>query len=432
MKTIQGIAIASLLLCFNFISEQCRADYTFHTQATVITQGHYPFTSPYEGQNSLLSHEDAQTSLTMTFFSGLSLGPVGEIYFDPELSGGSGLSKTQGIAGFPNAEIYRVDKASPIWSLARIYIKKVFGFGGETEKIEDDKNQLARSYDVNRFTVTLGKFALNDFFDNNSLSHDPRTQFFNWGLMDYGAWDYAADTKGYSWGVVFELNQKNWALRFASVLEPEQANQMTYDMNLEKARGDNLEFEYRYSHKDQPGVVRLLAFNNHAHMGNYRDAINAPSPTKDITLSRRYSDKTGFGIGVEQKLNPDLGVFSRISWNDGKSETWAFTEIDQSISAGISWNPHLWSNLSDTIGTAVVANDLSKDHRDYLAAGGYGFIIGDGKMTYASEQILEAYYLIHPTKESAVTLDYQFVANPAYNSDRGPASIFGIRLHHEI
>ncbi|MGZ3771320.1 MAG: carbohydrate porin [Bdellovibrio sp.] len=414
------------------ITTEVESDSTFHTQATFITQGHYPFKSPYEGPNSLLSEENAQTSLTLTIFGGVKLGALGEFYLNPELFGGSGLSRTQGVAGFPNGEIYRVDNASPQWGLARLYWKKVFGFGGGTDKIADDKNQIATSYDVNRLSVTLGKFALNDFFDNNSLSHDPRTQFLNWALMDYGAWDYAADTRGYSWGVVFDFNQKNWALRFASVLEPTEANQMTYDMNMAKAHGDNLEFEYRYSYQDQPGTLHLLAYDNHAYMGNYRNAINSPSATKDIKTTREYSEKYGFGLGIEQRLTADLGFFSRLSWNDGKTETWAFTEIDQSITAGLSWFPHFWKNREDTVGVALIVNDLSKDHRDYLAAGGTGFIIGDGRLNYSSEKILESYYLIHASKEASVTVDYQFISAPAYNADRGPVSVFALRLHHEI
>ncbi|HWU43953.1 MAG TPA: carbohydrate porin, partial [Bdellovibrio sp.] len=228
------------------VSESATAEenYSFHAQATIVTQGHYPFTSPYQGKNSFVSVEDAQTSITNTYFGGIK-GSWGEFYINPELAAGSGLSKTLGIAGFPNGEIYRVDNAAPKWNIARFYVKKVFGLGGETEKIEDEINQVATSYDVKRFSVVLGKFALNDFFDNNTFSHDPRTQFLNWSLMDYGAWDYAADTRGYSWGVYLEYNQKDWAVRFASVLEPESANEMNYDMNLAKAHGNNLEVEYR-------------------------------------------------------------------------------------------------------------------------------------------------------------------------------------------
>lgn len=442
-KLAQWISITALMAFAVFISEPGKAqeaeektvtqdDYIFRAQATVVTQGHYPFTSPYEGKKSLISHEDAQTSITTTFYGGTKLGNWGEFYLNPELSAGSGLSQTQGIAGFPNGEIYRVDNPTPQWSIARFYYKTVFGFGGGSQKIEGDINQVATTYDVQRFSVVLGKFALNDFFDNNTYSHDPRTQFLNWTLMDFGAWDYAADTRGYTWGVYLEYNQKDWALRFASALEPESANEMNYDMNISKAHAENLEFEYRYSYDTRPGAVRLLAYNNNAYMGNYREATAAPVAQKDITTTRSYSNKYGFGASLEQKIADNVGIFSRISWNDGKTETWTFTEIDQSISAGVVWNPHFFKKFDDTVGAALIVNDLSADHRDYLAAGGYGFIIGDGKLNYSSEKIFETYYLIKVNKEAAVTFDYQFVGSPAYNEDRGPVSIFALRLHYEI
>lgn len=404
---------------------------SFHAQATTVTQGHFPFTSPYEGRNSLISHEDAQTSITATFFLGANLNQWGEFYFNPELAGGSGLSLTRGIAGFSNGEIYRVDNSAPTWNAARLYYKKVFGIGDAVEKIPSGVNQIETSYSVQRLSFVLGKFALNDFFDNNSYSHDPRTQFLNWALMDYGAWDYAADTRGYTWGIYLEYNQQDFAIRFARVLEPESANEMNYDMNLSKAHGDNLEFEYRYG-QNLPGVIRLLVFNNNAFMGSYQDALNAPAASKDVTTTRSYSTKTGFGMSLEQKLTTDLGMFSRISWNDGKRESWAFTEVDQSITLGLSWIPQAFKNFEDTLGAAVIVNDISEDHRDYLAAGGYGFIIGDGKLKYASEKIIETYYLLKVTKNAQASIDYQFVANPAYNQDRGPASIFGFRLHYEL
>jgi high affinity Mn2+ porin len=404
---------------------------TFHVQATSVTQGHYSFPSPYQGTNSLVPTEDAQTSITTTFFSGLLLGSFGEIYFNPELSAGSGISKTLGIAGYPNGEIYRVDNPNPVWNLARLYLKKVFNFGGGQEKIEDAKNQVATTYDINRLSVTIGKFALNDFIDNNSLSHDPRTQFLNWALMDYGAWDYAADTRGYSLGFALEWNQKDWTLRFASVLEAQSANQLSLDMNIGHAHGDNLEYEYRYNYHDQPGVMRVLVYDNHAYMGNYQQALSSGNPPNILSV-RQYSEKYGFGFGLEQKFSTDLGFFSRLSWNDGKTESWAFTEIDQSVTAGVSWNPRIWQKYSDTLGGALILNDLSGPHRNYLSAGGYGFIIGDGQLNYSSEKILETYYLIHFSKEATITIDYQFIVSPAYNSDRGPVSIFAARLHYEI
>jgi high affinity Mn2+ porin len=406
--------------------------FLFHAQATVVTQGHYPFTSPYEGKNSLISHEDGQTSITNTYFFGYRPASMTEIYFNPELAGGSGLSKTQGIAGFPNGEIYRVDAATPQWNMSRLYIKQVINFDGPTEKVDVGQNQFAASYSVNRLSLVAGKFALNDFFDNNTYSHDPRTQFLNWALMDYGAWDYSADTRGYTWGLMAELNRSSWAARLALTLEPEEANQMDFDMNIEQAHAVNFEFEYRYLTGEYAGTARFLAYDNSAHMGNYREAIDDPSPDKDITKFRSYSHKYGFGLSLEQKLSDSWGLFSRISWNDGKTESWAFTEIDQSFTAGAVYTPNFFKGHVDAMGMAVIVNGISEDHKDYLAAGGYGFLIGDGRLNYSPEKIIETYYMFKVNKEAAITGDYQFVSCPAYNQDRGPVSIFAIRLHYEI
>jgi len=419
-----------------FLARVANADefgaYNFHAQTTYLTQGHSTFNALYSGNNSLLSSENAQTSETLTFALGVSLGTAGEFYIDPELTGGSGLSKTLGVAGYPNGEIYRVDNPTPVWNVARFFWKKVLGQGGEQEVVTDQMNQLAKSYDLNRSTLILGKFALNDFFDENSLSHDPRTQFMNWTLMDFGAWDYAADTKGYSWGIYLEYNRKNWTMRFASVLEPAMANQMNLDMNVGQAHGDNLEFEYRYSYYLQPGVVRVLLYDNHAYMGNYQQAMIQNPIGPVVSSTRQYDQKFGFGVNVEQKINPDLGVFSRLSWNNGQTESWAFAEIDQSASLGMVFRPRWVSKFEDTLGVAAMVNGLSDDHKNYLQAGGYGFMIGDGQLNYAYEKILETYYLLQFTKEAAVSFDIQTISCPAYNADRGPVSVFGLRLHYEI
>ena len=431
--------LLKLGVLFLFVSVCANAEesYQLNAQTTFITQGHSIFPSPYSGKNSLQSVEDAQTSQTLTLYSGLNLGKFGELYFNPELTGGMGLSQTEGVAGFPNAEIYRVSGAAPVWAIARFYLKKVFALSedsdkGSQENIEAGLNQLPMDYAVDRLTLVLGKYALNDFFDNNSYSHDPRTQFLNWVLMDYGAWDYAADTRGYSWGLMMELNHKSWALRYSSVLEPQFANQMNLDLNVAQAHGDNLEYEYRYSYREQPGVLRVLIFNNHAFMGNYQSAVALNSVAPDVTATRQYSQKYGGGLNWEQAASADFGWHGRLSWNDGHTETWAFTEIDQSETVGFSWMPHFWSKLKDTVGCAIIVNDLSPWHRAYLASGGYGFIIGDGQLNYASEKILETYYLLQLNKSAAVTLDYQFVSAPGYNADRGPVSIFAVRIHGEI
>ena len=308
----------------------------------------------------------------------------------------------------------------------------MFELGGSAEQIEGDQNQLAKTISSNRLTLVGGKFALNDFFDVNQYSHDPRTQFFNWSLMDNGAWDYAADTRGYSWGFMVEYHTAIWAIRFASVLEPSQANQLALDTNVLQAEGNNLEFEYHYRWSDRLGTVRLLSFLNRAHMGNYRTTINTPAFNMDVTQSRTYSTKYGVGLNLEQGILPDLGSFLRAGWNNGTTETWAFTEIDETVSAGLSLKGNRWNRENDTFGLAYVMNGLSHDHLQYLTDGGYGFLIGDGKLNYAPEEILESYYSFEIFKSLILSLDYQFVDHPAYNADRGPVSIYAARIHFEI
>lgn len=378
----------------------------------------------------------------MTVFAGFRLLKNTELYVDPELAGGSGFNKTTGIAGFPNGEIYRVDDASPKWSLARMYVKQTFSlarwFAGvdanslQKETLKDDKNQLADTVDVDRLTIVAGRFALNDFLDNNTYSHDPRTQFLNWALMDYGAWDYAADTRGYSWGLYFEWNRPKWSLRWATVMVPHRANQMDLDTNFLAARGDNLEFEQRYTVGGNDGACRVLVFENHANMGDYRTTLNTPSYNLDITQSRSMSVKYGVGFNIEQALSQELGVFLRASWNDGHTETWAFTEVDQSLSFGASLKGNRWHRDSDSAGAALIINGLSNAHRDYLTAGGYGFVIGDGHLNYANEAIAEVYYLYKVKDGLDLSGDVQYVQNPAYNADRGPVSIASARLHYEM
>ena len=398
----------------------------------MITQEHPDFDAPYSGRNSLLPSEKAQTSITATLFGGRRLWPGSAAYFNPELGGGSGFSQTTGVAGYPNAEIYRVDDPRPKWSVARAYLKQTFGFGGDQERIEADQNLLAESVDVRRLTFVAGKFALNDFFDGNTYAHDPRTQFMNWALMDSGAWDYAADTRGYTWGLYIELNQPDWSVRYAAAYEPEEANGLKLDTQYPTVRGDNLEFEYRYAISGRRGAARLLGFDNHARMATYRDAIvsTAPGDSPAFLGSQPIRGKYGFALNLEHELTSDLGAFIKGSWNNGVTQTWAFAEIDRSLALGASLKGARWFRPNDTTALALIVNGISQDHREYLALGGYGFMIGDGRLSYGPEEILEYYYSLKVSKEFALTADYQFVNHPAYNQDRGPVSIFSARVHY--
>ncbi|WP_200890699.1 carbohydrate porin [Pedobacter lusitanus] len=284
------------------------------------------------------------------------------------------------------------------------------------------------------FSITAGKFGLSDFFDNNAFSHDARSQFMNWSLMANGAWDYPANTRGYVFGAILELGQPTWTLRLATTMVTNTANGAVWDGKISKAHAFTLEYEKRYRIGGQKGTLRVLGYDNAAKMGDYRLAVAQNPAAPDITSTRDYGrNKYGFGINIEQNVNADLGVFAKTSYNDGKTETWAFTEIDRSVSFGAILKGESWHQKDAEIGLAFVGNGISAAHRDYLAHGGYGFIIGDGKLNYAPEMIAEAYYKVNVyQKKFFLSPDYQFVLHPAYNKDRGPVNVFSLRAHVEF
>jgi high affinity Mn2+ porin len=405
--------------------------WNIHFQATSIGQHHGYFTSPYEGEDSLPPHPESRVSLTTTLFLTYRVNSWTELVVNPEVAGGEGFGQVTGIAGFTNGEIPRVSAATPTLYPARAYIRNTWALGLETEFVEGGPNQLGGRLPVSRFTITTGKFAINDFFDNNTYSHDPRRQFMNWSLMSNGAWDYPADTRGYTIGSVQEIVMRNWTLRSSVVMEPTEANGGTLDTRIGRNRGEAVEWEARYRPRGHSGALRVLGFENRERAGTFRDAMLADGTTDLASTRRSGTKKYGFGLNLEQEIARDLGVFARYGWSDGKTETWAFTQIDRSFSGGISIPGRLWKRAGDTVGVAGVRNYLAGDHRTFLAAGGTGFIIGDGRLDYAPETIAEAYYAWHACKSWTVTLDYQRVANPAYNRDRGPVSVGTLRLHWE-
>jgi len=408
------------------------AEWSFHTQATTISQGHFAFHAPYSGTNSLSPETEARTSLTSTEFIGRRLWTGGSVYFNPEIIGGQGLSQTRGIAGFPNGEIYRVDDPSFKLVDSRLYFQQIWGLSGETEHFNSGQNQLAGDVSIKRLTVVLGKFSLVDFFDRNAYSADPRNQFTNWALFTNGAWDYAADTRGYTYGIYGEYNRPEWAIRAASVLEPRQPNQESMETRVARAHAEQLEAEWRYARGNYPGKLRLLSYVNQSHAGLYTDALRLSPTNPDISQTRDYRTKYGFGLNLEQVITSDLGFFSRAGWNNGTTETWAFTEIDRTFSAGLNLAGNRWGRAQDHVGVAMAVNGLSPEHRQYLAAGGLGFIIGDGALNYAPEQIVETYYALHIWRYWTLTTDAQGVKNPAYNADRGPVFILAERVHLEF
>jgi high affinity Mn2+ porin len=416
------------------------ARYTIHFQATVIDEGDARFHAPYTNINgaahSLPPNPQDAASITSTLFMGLRLLPGTELYLNPEIAGGRGIGSVYGVAGFPNGEIYRVGDPQPTISTARLYLRQTFGFGGEMEKVEDGPNQIAETVATRRLILTAGKFSLPDNFDCNAYSHDPRSQFLNWSLMSSGAWDYPADTRGYTWGGIAEYHAPDWALRGAAVAEPKVANELQMDQRIGLAHGLVMEGEHAVHVGESKGTGRLTAFYNQADMGNYDEAIaqaQATGQTPDVTQSRSYAhNKWGVASSDDLQLTELLGAFSRLSWNDGRSETWAFAEIDSSQAFGLDFKAATWGRPQDGLGVAEVVNELSGPHRRYLAAGGMGFMLGDGALHYGPEMITETYYRWQVVDHLAVTPDAQLVVNPGYNRSRGPVPIWSLRVHAEF
>lgn len=408
--------------------------FNWHFQQTVISQYHPTFHAPYSGVNSLQPKEETASSLTTTLFLGLRLWTHSAFYFNPELAGGSGFSAARGIAGFSNGETFRIGSPAPAIYVGRAYFKQSIPLSKEYDMDEDDLNQLRARHYKRQVNIVLGKYSVADFFDCNSFSHDPRTQFMNWSLMSTGAWDYPANTRGYTIGGLIEYASPKFEARAGLNLVPRSANGPDLDDNFQQANASTVEFQYNYAIKNNGGKIRLLLFYNNAPMGVYSRAVLNPDTT-DVTLSRAYGhSKYGAGINLEQNLGSWIGLFARASWNDGKCETWAFTEIDQSVQLGLSLDGKKWKRKNDLLGLAAVVNGISAEHQAYLSKGGYGFIIGDGHLHYAPEMITELYYAFS-LKKYATTISpgYQLIVNPAYNADRkGPVSVFSLRIHVQI
>jgi high affinity Mn2+ porin len=355
-----------------------------------------------------------------------------ELYYEPEVFQGHGLSDTLGMAGFPNGEAVKAAFPNFHYNTSKLFIRQTFGLGGETEKVEDDQNQVAGSYDVNRIVLTVGKFAASDFFDANAYSHDTRTQFLNWSLWESAAWDYPADVVGYTGGFVAEWNTKDWMLHYGIFMEPTEVNGARLDYHLLDAHGQIIEFDRRYTVGDLSGVLRPFVFWNQARMGDYADAVASADISDALSRSRAYRSKAGFGISWEQQLAKDLGAFVRLSWDDGRTESFAFTEVDRSLAAGLSLNGGPWGRKDDVLGLAGVVNAIAPSHKAYLAAGGTeGLILGDGALNYGPEEILEAYYSWRVVKWLSISPDFQYAVHPGYNRDRGPVPIYALRAHIE-
>ncbi|MFO1459026.1 MAG: carbohydrate porin [Verrucomicrobiota bacterium] len=405
--------------------------WSLHGQITSVSQGHGEFSSPYSGQNSMVTDEPIRTTYTATLFLGARLWHGGEAYVNPEIAGGRGLSGTVGAAGFPNGEATRVGDPAPSVYLARLFLRQTVALSDATEVVEPEKNQLGGQQATESLVLTLGKISVGDIFDQNSYSHDPRTQFLNWSLMANGAWDYPADTRGYTWGFAVEWNLPDWSVRAGTFTVPTEPNGGTFDHQLLQAQGNVVEVERDWRVGTHPGAARVLGYLNHANMGSYSDALSASTPP-NLAATQSHRSKYGFGLNVEQELTPSLGVMGRLGWNDGRTETWMFTEIDRSASCGLVLKGNAWQRPQDQLGVGTALNGLSPDHHEFLGAGGYGFILGDGKIQYAPEWVIEGYYSIQVCSAFWISPGFTWIDRPADNKARGPVAIGTIRAHVEF
>jgi high affinity Mn2+ porin len=404
--------------------------FSFHAQATVITQFKPAFAAKYSGRNSLVANEETKRSITSTLFLGARLWNGASIFINPEIGGGSGLSGSLGVGASTNGETYRIDKPAPEFELARLFFRQIIPLNQQTIYTESDINRAGGRMPANYLSLTIGKICLSDLFDNNRYNHDPRTQFMSWALMSNGAWDFPANTRGYTPSIVAEFVTPNHELRYGFSLVSTTPNGMIMNWNINQAGSHTLEYTYNYEAAGKKGAFRVLSFFTTAGMGNYYQSITLNPVNPDISLNEKNGrTKYGFGINCEQQINNNIGTFFRASWNDGKNETWEFTEIDRSASFGISSTGNRWNRQNDNLGLAYVISGLSAPHRNYLSAGGMGFELGDGNLNYALEQLAEIYYSVELTKSIFMSGAYQFIQNPGYNRDRGPVNVFSIRVH---
>jgi high affinity Mn2+ porin len=413
-------------------------------QANIIFQAHAPFHSLYQGDNSLVGQGEYKTSLIGTIFLGLQVqrNPrfATDLILNIESTGGRGISQALGLAGFTNLDVVRNPTLGSKPYVARVQLHQTIGF--TSRLIDGTRTPYALSTKVpeRRLEVHVGKMSLPDFLDVNSIGTDSHLQFMNWTIDNNGAWDYAADTRGYTYGLVTEYDDKSWSARYALALMPTVANGIDVDWNLRRASGQNFELESRrpvFGHllsNDRKSVVRALAFVNHAQMGVYRDANNlflaGQGTAPDIAAHARFSTvKYGFGLNAEQELTANFRLFSRFGWNEGAHQSFAYTEVDQSITFGGDYSGRAFSRPNDKIGLTFVTNAIKRDHQRYLALGGQGFLLGDGKLNYAREDIVEGYYNLHTWRGVYYALDAQWIAHPGYNQDRGPVLVESVRMH---
>ena len=407
-------------------------------QANFISQWHPEFRSPYQGPRSLPPQAQDATSRVLTLFTGVRLTNTMELLCDVQETGGHGIGEAVGLGGVTNLDIVRNPDLSKALYIARLMWHQIIPLGHR--KIENSRSPLSlfSSLPERRLEIRFGKYSMADFFDTNTYGTDTSFQFMNWTVDNNGAYDYAADTRGFTFAAMIEYHDRRWAARFAEALMPKIANGIHLDADLSRAHSENFEFELHGTvMRHQEGVVRFLAFVNHANMGSYREAVDhflaGLTPKPDITAHPlRTTLKYGFGVNFEQPLNSWMGVFGRWGWDEGRHESFAYTEVDQTVELGAGASGRRWHRKFDRAGFVFVSNGISRDHQEYLELGGTGFLLGDGNLTYGRENIIESYYTLHVWRGIYPSLGLQHINNPGYNRDRGPVLVPTLRLHLEL
>ena len=423
LRVLAPVAGSLLLLSTASLAQSDAAgdtdeNWSLHGQTTFTEQYHPAFTSPYRGANSLDPGSRGDETIDLTLFAGLRLWRGAEAYADPEVDQGFGLSDTLGVAAFPSGEAYKVGSEPPYFRLQRLFFRQTFDLGGETQKLDPAANQLGGDRTADNLIVTLGKISVVDIFDTNTYAHDPRADFMNWAVIDSGAYDYAADSWGYSYGIATEWTQGWWTLRAGLFDLSKVPNEKHLETDFSQFELVS-EIEERHKLFGRDGKLKLLAFVNRGRMGDYNDAVALAALTHaapNTALVRNYASRPGAAFNFEQEAMDNLGVFARASLNDGSKEAYEFTEINRSLAVGLSLKGTAWSRPDDTIGAAEEVAGISNASRGYLAAGGLGILIGDGRLPqYGLENVVETYYSAKVASWFTATFDYQFIANPAYN-----------------
>jgi high affinity Mn2+ porin len=407
-------------------------------QANFISQYHPTFTSPYEGKNSLSPQAQDASSRVLTLFTGWRATSTTEFLCDVQETGGHGLGEALGVAGFFNLDVVRNPTLSKAPYIARLMWHQIIPLGHKMVAADRNPFNLFRELPEHRMELRFGKFSMADFFDVNTFGSDTNLQFMNWTVDNNGAYDYAADTRGFTFAALLEYHAPHMVVRFAEGLMPKVANGINLDADMSRARAENIEVELDGRVLgEKPGIVRFLSYVNHANMGIYSQAVDnfltGKTPTPEITNHPLWTTvKYGFGINFEQPFNGWIGLFGRWGWNEGQHESFAYTEVDQTWQIGVGANGARWRRTYDRTGLVFVSNGISKDHQKYLAYGGYGFLLGDGKLNYGRENIIESYYTLHLWRGIFPATGVQYMVNPGYNRDRGPVIVPTLRLNLEF